>query len=262
MKVLITRPRAQADALAERVRASGHEPLIYPALAIAPVADAAPLDAALARLASYQLVIFVSPNAIEHALARLRAPWPAAVAIGVMGPGSIAALGAHGIVAPQYTIHAPGIGADGAARFDSEALFERLAPAGLRGARVLIIKGNGGRPWLATHLAAAGAIVDLVESYRRDKPRGDAAVEAQLRLLIASGAPAAVVVTSSEGLAHLCTLLDALGGAAAMAWLRACPWLVPHARIAENATAAGMAQVLLTGPGDENISRTLESMGH
>lgn len=258
MKVFVTRPLAQAAPLAAAVRAAGFEPALCPLLAIAPVADPAPLDAALAALESYQLVVFVSPNAIEHALARLARPWPATVAIGVMGPGSRASLQAQGIGAPAVTVHVPQ-GSGPGARYDSEALFALLDPTRLAGSRVLIIKGNGGRPWLAGRLAAAGAQVDLVESYRREQPRPDATQAADLSQLVARGERAVWIVTSSEGLGNLVALLAASAGPAGSAWLRSCPLLVPHARIAENATAAGMQHVLLTGPGDENIVRTLKS---
>lgn len=290
MKVLLTRPRRDAEALAQRLAgrkaADGTpiEPIVFPALGIVPQTDPAALaalDAALARLESYQLVVFVSPNAIDHALARLARPWPATVPVGVVGPGSVAALKAHGIAPPAYTVHAPGgLGsvtppstAQPDARYDSEALFATLDPAHLAGARVLIVKGNGGRPWLAEQLAAVGAGVDLVEAYRREAPGPDPAARAAVAALIAGNTPAAVVVTSSEGLVHLRGLVAAIGeqggsggqggagdeSAAGHAWLTRCTLFVPHVRIAENATAAGLTRMVPTGAGDENIIRTLES---
>jgi uroporphyrinogen III methyltransferase/synthase len=262
LKVIITRPLAQAQTLAARVERAGYEALIQPAIAISPVLDGAPLDAALARLESFQLVVFVSPNAVDGALARLHRPWPASVAIGVMGPGSVAALAAHGLMAPDCRIFVP----PGAAeveqpRFDSEALFDQIQTILPPGARVLIIKGNGGRPWLAQRLASIGCQVELAESYRREKPRVEAAVADIVRQLVAAQQPASVLVTSSEGLDNLQELIVGMAGAAGLNWLRACALLVPHARIAENATAAGFRRVVLTGPGDENIVRALESQG-
>lgn len=254
MKVLITRTAAESAVLAERLNAAGgFEPLICPALAIVPVADPTPLDAALAHLDRYRLVVFVSPNAIGYALARLSSPWPVAVEIGVMGPGSAATLAARGIAPPTHVVHVP----DG--RYDSEALYATLDPDHIAGSRVLIIKGNGGRPWLAERLMAGGARVDLVESYRREQGRPDATVAAAVAGLVKAGEPAAVVVTSSEALARLPALLTGLAGPAAADWLATCTLYVPHARIAENATAAGLPRVVLTGPGEENIVRTLES---
>lgn len=261
MNVVITRPASQATALEALIRSKqpACKTLIYPAIAIEAVADPAPLDAALAHLQDYRLVVFVSPNAIEYALARLQAAWPAQVELAAMGPGSLAALAARGLAAPDHVVHAPpGHQEVENPRFDSEALLAQLDLARLRDAHVLIVKGNGGRPWLAQQLAAAGALVDLVESYHRYIPQPEPQQQAALLRLIESGTKAAVVVTSSEGLSNLLVMLDQLSGTKARNWLQQCRILVPHARIVENATAAGLTGILLTGPGDENMARALE----
>jgi uroporphyrinogen-III synthase len=70
--VVVTRPRAQADALAQAVAASGRTAVLLPLLEISPVEDAAPLRAALAELDRFALVAFVSPNAIDAAFAPCR----------------------------------------------------------------------------------------------------------------------------------------------------------------------------------------------
>jgi uroporphyrinogen III methyltransferase/synthase len=62
---------------------------------------------AFAALDQYALVLFVSPNAIEHALAQLTLDWPAHVPIGVLGPGSVRALAQRGIGAPRVHVIAP-----------------------------------------------------------------------------------------------------------------------------------------------------------
>jgi uroporphyrinogen-III synthase len=59
----------------------------------------------------------------------------------------------------------------------------------------------------------------------------------------------ALTVSSSEGLRYLLDLLDAAGRARLMAT----PLFVPHARIADNARALGLQQVILTGPADAGI---------
>ena len=66
--VVITRPRAQCDALAGGVAALGREALLFPLLEIHSLPDNAPLRAALAGLERYALVAFVSPNAIDAAV--------------------------------------------------------------------------------------------------------------------------------------------------------------------------------------------------
>ena len=71
--VVITRPRAQGQALADSVAALGREAVLLPLLEIFPLADQAALQRVLAGLADYALVAFVSPNAIDAALGPRRA---------------------------------------------------------------------------------------------------------------------------------------------------------------------------------------------
>uniref|UniRef100_UPI001F11B2AB uroporphyrinogen-III synthase n=1 Tax=Burkholderia sp. Ac-20379 TaxID=2703900 RepID=UPI001F11B2AB len=135
---VLTKPEGQSAALAAQLAAAGIDVFDFPLIDIAPVADPAPLDAAFARLHAYALVVFVSPNAIDRALARYNAIWPHSLPIGVVGPGSVAALARHGIAAPAHRVIAPeagpdGEGADGggdaAPRYDSESLFAQIERA-------------------------------------------------------------------------------------------------------------------------------------
>ena len=107
LRVVLTRPAGQSDGLASPLRDAGCEVVEFPLLAITPVPDTGPLDAALARIGEYALAVFVSPNAIDQAFARFNGVWPEGVPVAVVGPGSIAALARHGVVAPRYRIIAP-----------------------------------------------------------------------------------------------------------------------------------------------------------
>jgi uroporphyrinogen-III synthase len=77
--IVVTRPAGQADSLCAALTALGAEPLRFPLLTIAPVADPAPLQAMARRLADFSLAFFVSPNAVRLALDAMLpvAPWPA-----------------------------------------------------------------------------------------------------------------------------------------------------------------------------------------
>jgi uroporphyrinogen-III synthase len=59
----------------------------------------------------------------------------------------------------------------------------------------------------------------------------------------------ALTVTSSEGLRNLYEMVGKLG----QSWLKKTPTFVPHARIAEQARALGLTQVILTGPADAGL---------
>jgi uroporphyrinogen-III synthase len=70
-RVLITRSQHQASALAERLRALSHEPVLIPAIDIVPPTSFALLDAALAALRGFHWLIFTSANAVEAFAERL-----------------------------------------------------------------------------------------------------------------------------------------------------------------------------------------------
>ena len=92
--VIITRPAQQASALAQQIAARGRQPVIFPLLEILPLVDSTPLQAVLDQLASFALVVFVSPNAIDAAFRHI-AGWPPQLPVGIVGEGSRAALARH-----------------------------------------------------------------------------------------------------------------------------------------------------------------------
>jgi uroporphyrinogen-III synthase len=257
--VVITRPLAQARPLAARVAALGREVELLPLLEIAPLPDPAPLLAALARLADYAMVAFVSPNAIDAAFAHI-GQWPAGVRLAVLGEGSRAALAAHGVTPDTVDIVSP---AD-SAHSDSEHLLQTLDLAALAGRPVLIIRGESGRELMADGLRAAGALVDVVPAYRRSVPPLTPALAATLRRLLAREND--WIVTSSEALRGLCDLLAKLEieypdplQQNSVVLMQQQHLIVPHARIAETANNLGFSRLTLTGSGDERLLAALQS---
>lgn len=257
--VVITRPRAQAEPLAQAVCARGRRAVVLPLLDIAPLDDPGALRAALAALPSYALVAFVSPNAVDAAfteLRQLRQPgqpdgWPEGVPIGVVGEGSRAALARHGVDDGNATIHCP----PEAASSDSEHLLASLDLSAFAGRRVLIVRGDSGRELMADTLRAAGAQVDTVAAYRRSVPALSPPLAAELDALLAQ--PNDWIITSSEALRGLAGLVRERDPDAGMARLRAQHLIVPHARIAETAGALGCDRITLTGSGDARLLAAL-----
>jgi len=238
--IVVTRPRAQAAPLAEAIAAAGGIPLIFPLLEISPASDPQPLAEAVDRLSDYTLAIFISPNAVDYALPSIlaRGVWPPGLLPAAVGQGTVKALAAHGIngcVAPSE-------------RFDSETLLSlpELAAEKVQGQRVAIFRGDGGRELLAETLRKRGAEVDCITCYRRSGP---AAGSAPLLAAWRAGQLDALTVSSSEGLGYLLALLDAEG----RNFLQNTPIFVPHARIAENARALGLSNILLTDAADAGI---------
>ncbi|CAE6963234.1 hypothetical protein R69608_06641 [Paraburkholderia nemoris] len=259
--VVITRPAGQSNELIAQLAAAGVDVLDFPLIDIAPVTDEAPLRAALASLERYALVVFVSPNAVDHAFARSDAIWPHALPIGVVGPGSVQALARHGVAAPAYTIISPSSAPEeDTARFDSEGLFAAIDTAlgatSLEGKRVLIVRGDGGREWLADRLREAGAELETVAAYRRLVPEPSIGGWARVHALLA-GAPHAWLLTSSEGVRNLHELAQEHLTADEITQLKHADLVTPHPRIAQTARALGFDSITVSGAGDERIARAL-----
>jgi len=68
MKVLITRPRSQADEFAVKLRAAGFEPVYFPVIEIREVENNIELDNAIKNIQKYTWVVFTSANAVDVVL--------------------------------------------------------------------------------------------------------------------------------------------------------------------------------------------------
>ena len=139
--ILVTRPAHQAGALAEKIRAAGGEPVLFPVLEILDIADPRPLLELIGRLDEFDLAIFISPNAVNKAMSLIQAnrAIPSGLKFAAVGQGTVAALqkfGVRSVIAPTK-------------RFDSEALLEMAELKEVAGKRVVIFRGDGGRQLLA-----------------------------------------------------------------------------------------------------------------
>lgn len=234
LRVLVTRPAAQAADWVERLRAAGLDAAALPLIDIAPPPSPGAVEAAWRDLPRQRLVVFVSPNAAERfmALRPAGAGWPAGVRAASIGPGTTRTLRRLGV--PATALVEP---AADAAQFDSEALWARLADADWQGAPVLIVRGDGGRAWLADTLTAAGAGVAFVSAYRRLAPTLDDAARRTLGAALAAPARHLWFFSSSEAIDHLAGLVEA-----GTDWSPARA-LATHPRIAARARALGIGQV-------------------
>ena len=211
-KVVVTRARAQASSLVAKLAALGAETIELPTIEIADAADGGEaLREAAGRVGSYDWVVFASVNAVDRLFAYLhdaRAFGPAGVA--AVGPGTVGALAAHGVVADLQPASAV-----------AEALVESF-PSGA--GRVLVPQAAAARPVLAEGLRAKGWEVDVVEAYRTvpARPADDA--------LAAAAKADAIAFTSSSTV----TSWLALAGADALPPVVACIGPVTAATAAEH----------------------------
>lgn len=118
-RILVTRPRAQADSFGDGLRTAGFEPIFFPVIEISPIEDNSALERALDQLKCYEWVVFTSVNAVDvvfdkfsHSLKRSRA----GLRFAAIGPKTANALKARGVtpdfVPEEYVAEAilPGLG--------------------------------------------------------------------------------------------------------------------------------------------------------
>jgi uroporphyrinogen III methyltransferase/synthase len=71
MKVLITRPRSQADSFAAALVTAGFKPVFFPVIEIRPFEENVALDRAIAKLDCYDWIAFTSINGVDAFFSRV-----------------------------------------------------------------------------------------------------------------------------------------------------------------------------------------------
>ena len=257
-RVIVTRPRREADLWVQQLRERGLVAQALPLIDIASIPYPQPVADAWRRLHLYDAVMFVSGNAVEQFFAlkpsdvRWNATSPAtAPRAWATGPGTRQALQQAGIA--DAGIDAPDVAAT---QFDSEALWQRVASAVSPRSRVLIVRGSdaagrsAGRPWLSDQLQAAGATVELLPVYQRLAP----VWSPEERTLAAEALHDGSVwlFSSSEAVLHLCELLPGHAFDAGRA-------VATHPRIAQAARDAGFGVVAEARPALDGVIASIES---
>ena len=251
MRVIVTRPAAQAADWVAQLQAHAIDAVALPLIGIAPVADPAALHAAWRGLAQRRLVVFVSPNAAEQFFAQrpFDVAWPPALLAGSPGPGTTRVL--IGLGVPVDSIVEP---ANGAPQFDSESLWVQLRERDWHGANVMIVRGDGGRDWLAQTLRETGALVAHVAAYERIAPAFDAAASAVLRAALDQPEAHLWFFSSSEAIDNLAAAHGSSTG-----W-RAASAIATHPRIAARARQLGFARVTEARPALAAVVACIQSM--
>ncbi len=191
-RILITRPREQADEFREILEGLGAETLVAPTIRIAPPGDWGPLDAAIGTLGAYDWVIFTSVNGVRFFGDRLRALGRGAEAL-----APDARILAIGPATGQAVEDILGRKADGVPdRYVAEGILEMMNGEKMGGKRVLIPRAEVAREILPDTLRRRGAEVDVPPAYRT-LPAEEADAE-RTRTEIGAGRVDMVTFTSSS----------------------------------------------------------------
>lgn len=259
MRVIVTRPAREARQWVTELSAKGLDAVALPLIDIGPVNDPSALIQAWDHLSMYVGVMFVSGNAVRYFFAakpRGEASWKDFATDRTRawgpGPGTAHALLDAGL--PPAWVDTP---APDAGQFDSETLWQLVAPQVHPGDRVLIVRGGEeqgstaqgvGRDWFAKRVAEAGATAEFVVSYQRRAPQFDVRQTALARRWATDGA--VWLFSSSEAVSNLVAAMPDQDWSGARA-------LATHPRIAAAVRAAGFGVIFESRPTLQDVVTTL-----
>jgi uroporphyrinogen-III synthase len=156
-RILITRPVSQAEKTAQWFKEQGVDSFCFPLLDITQAPPSLPLDT-LVNKEAYDHIIFISANAVLYSLTHYQMlPTASSHKVWAIGEATALALEESGI---QNVLCVQGAQ-------NSEALLAAELLQNVKGKRILIYRGQGGRQHLASELAKRGAQVEYCETYIR-----------------------------------------------------------------------------------------------
>jgi uroporphyrinogen-III synthase len=246
ISVIVTRPAGQADALCALIEQQGGKAVRMPLLEIQGLLpENAPISAA-EKFAAYDWVVFISANAVNFALQANDGTIRQLRGVRFAAVGNATAKAMREKQLPVDAMPHEG--------FNSEALLELPEFQDVEDQACLIVRGQGGREWLADTLRSRGARVEYWEVYKRAKP---ALEPARLNAWLAENRPAVLTVTSGEALQNF---IDLYNAAIPEAWL-ATPLVAVSGRIGRIAQQAGFIRVAVAlESSDAAIIKTVSAL--
>jgi len=243
LKIAVTRPNGQEAALMHELKAAGAEPYHIPLLAIEALEETPADRSTLLDLDLYSKVICVSPVTANLFLDRLDQYWPqppVKVLWVTPGAGTAAILDDYGlpVVYPEQGDN-------------SEAMLTLPALTDVAGEKILLCKGEGGRPLLKSTLEERGAQVKELFFYKRVCPP----ILSAERELLQSEYFDVILISSLDALNHLVQLAGAEPG------LFNTLLLVSSPRLRQEARAMGFKKIVQAkGAGGQWQQAALESI--
>jgi uroporphyrinogen III methyltransferase/synthase len=191
--VVVTRAPEQSSELSESLRTLGAYVIELPTIAIRAPQDWRPLDNAIARLASYDWLIFTSANGVRFFIERLDASSrdlrDLRARICAIGPATAASLQSIHLKVDRMP-----------EQYVAEGVLQAFQGEDLSGKRILLPRAKIARDLIPARLRELGAEVDVVSSYETVIPDGTAARAAAL--FGGEAKPGWITFTSSSTVRH------------------------------------------------------------
>ena len=191
--IVITRPTHQAGALSQGIEAAGGKVFLFPTLEIKPSQLSQENNEQIQHLNNIDIIIFISPNAIEHGLNHILAQTklPENILLATIGQGSASCLKSKLGTLPDICP---------TENFNSEGLLATKELQDINDKRILIIRGDSGREHLKQTLEQRGAKVEYFNAYQCLKPSTTAS---EFEQYLQNNQIAVIVITSVRGLKNL-----------------------------------------------------------
>jgi len=197
-RILITRAREQSGQFATLLKKLGAEVIEFPTIEIVPPLSWKELDQTIARLRTYDWIIFTSANGVIFFWQRLGEKGisnhlPPSLKVCAIGPATANQLKERGVSAHYIP-----------KEFIAESILEGFQKMEIKGKRILLARAKKARDILPKGLRKMGAGVDVVEVYRTVTPKG---ASKKLKQLLKEGRINVVTFTSSSTVDHFAELL-------------------------------------------------------
>ena len=155
-RILVTRPREQANEFVENLRVAGFEPICFPVIEIRPMDDTYSLEQALKNINKYEWIVFTSVNGVGvvfERYARLLLANDLKVKFAAIGPKTADALKMRGVT-PDFVPD----------EYVAESIL--LGLGDLKNKWVLLPRAEIARKALPEAIVAAGGIAHEIAVYR------------------------------------------------------------------------------------------------
>jgi len=162
----VTRPASQAGPLCNAISENGGQVVSFPVTEIQPIPVSVESEQILKCFEQIDMVIFISVNAVQYgaSVTRLLKSNPCRTKIAAIGQATANALEALNLkvdIKPESP-------------FNSESLLNLDCMKNVKEKNILIIKGEGGRTYLAEQLTKRSARVRFLDAYKRITPNSSA----------------------------------------------------------------------------------------
>ncbi|HIO96395.1 MAG TPA: uroporphyrinogen-III synthase [Leucothrix sp.] len=197
--VVVTRPKHQAGSITKTLEEAGAHVILFPLLEINPPDNFELSKQRLDKILNYDLVIFISPNAVEQGLKWLNPSSLQGLEVTAVGAKTSALLTQYGM---RVDFSPKG-------NFNSEALLALPEMRNLgSGKKIAILRGEGGRDFLKEQLELQGCNVDYINLYKRSCPQKNLEV---LKEYHKNKQLDIILLTSGTSAAHLFLMKDKYG---------------------------------------------------